>query len=254
MSRWSAVALVLAGLGLSACAGGGAASPEDEVARAVEPSLRAAAAAAEAENDPKGAAQHWRTLYLRHPDDKTLALALARNLRYAGEAQAAADLMLEATERLGRDPVLVAELGKAWLAAGRQGLALKTLAAAAALAPGDWSVQSAHGVALDAAGRTAEAQAAYARALAVSPDNPEVLNNLALSQATDGRLDDAIATLRVADEQPRAGMQVRQNLALLLALRGDVAAAERAAPRDLPPEVTRENAAFLRWLAAHRRQ
>lgn len=255
MRALSYAAVVLSVLGLSACAGGDAPPADDAaVAKAVEPSLRAAAAAAEANNDWKGAAQHWRTLYVRHPDDKTLALALARNLRYAGETQAAADLLMQALDRGGRDPALVAELGKAWLALGRQGLALKTLEEAVALAPGDWSAQSAYGVALDGAGRYAEAQAAYGRALAAAPDNPEVLNNLALSQAMSGQLDAAVATIRLAAEQPRAGMQVRQNLALLLALKGDAAGADRAAARDLPPEMVRNNAAFLRWLAANRRQ
>ena len=240
---------------LSACAGGApqsAASNEDAVAKAVEPSLRAAAATAEANNDWKGAVQHWRTLYSHHPEDKALALVLARDLRYAGEAPVAADLLQQVIARSGRDPALVAELGKAWLASGRESLALKTLEEATVLAPTAWDVHSAYGVALDSAARFAEAQAAYGRALALSPDNPEVLNNLGLSQAMAGNLADAVATLKTAEDQPRASMQVRQNLALLLTLQGDVDAADRIASKDLPPEIVRNNSAFLHWLAANR--
>jgi Flp pilus assembly protein TadD len=255
VNRWASAAVVLSPLLLSACAGGNpqaATSNEAAIATAVEPSLRAAAAAAEANNDWKGAVQHWRTLYSRHPEDKSLALALARDLRYAGEAPVAADVVQQAIARSGRDPALVAELGKAWLASGRQGLALKTLEEATTLAPGDWDVHSAYGVALDGSDRYAEAQAAYARALVLSPDNPVVLNNLGLSQAMAGKLDDAVATLKKAEDQPQASLQVRQNLALLLTLQGDVAAADRIASRGLPPEMVRNNAAFLHWLAANR--
>jgi len=249
-------AVMLSALLLSACAGGesrtAANANDDAVAKAVEPSLRAAAATAEANRDWKGAAQHWRTLYSRNPEDAALAVAFARDLRYAGETQVAADVLQQAIGRIGRDPALVAELGKAWLAEGRQGLALKTLEEATTLSPGAWDVHSAYGVALDGVERFDEAQAAYARALKLSPDNPVVLNNLGLSQAMAGRLDDAVATLQRAEEQPRADMQVRQNLALLLALKGDISAADRTATRDLPPEMVRGNAAYLRWLAANR--
>lgn len=256
MNRWISPAAVLSAVLLSACAGGNpqaqATTNESAVATAVEPSLRAAAATAEANNDWKGAVQHWRTLYSRHPEDKALALALARDLRYAGEAPLAADVIQQAIARQGRDPGLVAELGKAWLASGRQGLALKTLEEATVLAPGDWEAHSAYGVALDGSGRFAEARVAYDRALALSPDNPAVLNNLGLSQAMAGKLDDAVATLKKAEDQPQATMQVRQNLALLLTLQGDVAAADRIASRDLPPDIVRNNATFLHWLAANR--
>lgn len=255
MIRRIAPAVILSIL-LSACAGDASQTTvtanEAAVAKAVEPSLRAAAAAAEANRDWKGAAQHWRTLYSRNPDDKALAVAFARDLRYAGEPQLASDVLQQAIARGGRDPALVGELGKAWLASGRHGLALKTLEEATTLSPDAWDVHSAYGVALDGVERFDEAQAAYGRALELSPDNPVVLNNLGLSQAMVGRLDEAVATLELAEEQPEADMQVRQNLALLLALKGDVSAADRAATRNLPPEMLRANSAYLRWLAANR--
>jgi Flp pilus assembly protein TadD len=221
----------------------------DAVAKAVEPSVRAAAATAEANRDWKGAAHHWRTLYARNPEDKGLALSLARALRYAGQPQQGADLLQQAIARLGRNPALVTELAKCWLASDRTALALKTLEEAGRLAPNDWEVHSTHGVALDSTGRFAEAKAAYARALALSPENPAVLNNLALSQAMAGRLDQGIATLSRAQEQPEASLQTRQNLALLLALKGDAASAERMASKDLPPEMVRANLAYFRYLA-----
>lgn len=243
-----AIALLIAPL--AACAGlPGPATDDAALARAVEPSLRTAAVTAEANNDWKGAAQHWRTLYQRTPADQGITLALARALRYSGQAQQAADVMQGEVARHGRQPSLVAELGKAYLAADRMGLALKTLEEAATLAPADWEVHSALGVAFDALARHAEAREAYAHALAHAPDHPLVLNNLGLSLALDHRLDEAITALSQANEQPQAGPQIRQNLALLLALKGDSAAAERVAAKDLPTDMARVNAGIYRALA-----
>lgn len=221
----------------------------DAIARAVEPSLRTAAANAEANNDWKGAAQHWGTLHQRHPEDQSIRLSLARAWRYGGQPHQAADLIQDDLARSGRSVALLTELGKDYLAAERLGLALKMLEEARTKAPDNWDVHSAMGVALDAAGRFEEAQAAYAQALALSPENPVVLNNLALSQAQSGQLEMALDTLKQANEHPKAGSQLRQNMALILALKGDAPAAERLAGRDLPPEMVRTNAGIYRSLA-----
>lgn len=236
---------------LAGCASAGldAGANDDVIARAVEPSLRAAAATAEANNDWKGAAQHWGTLHQRRPEDGTITLALARVWRYGGQPQQAADLMQGELARSGRSADSLTEMGKDYLAAERLGLAIKTLEEARAKAPQRWDIASALGVALDAQGRYGEAQAAYDSALALDPENPVVLNNLALSQAQIGQLDRAVATLTRANEHPAAGAQIRQNLALLLALKGDATAAERQASKDLPPDMVRTNAAIFRTLA-----
>lgn len=237
---------------LTACAGMPMADNDGRMADAVEPSLRAAAASAEAARDYKGAAQHWGTLYQRHPRSPDIALALARTLRYAGQPQQSADIMQAQLEAKPGDADLLTELGKDYLAADRMNLALSTLERARAAAPNRWDVHSALGVAQDAAGNYSQAAETYAQALALSPDNPRILNNLALSQALAGHLDDAIATLSRAADHPKAGSQIRQNLAVLLALKGDGAKAEKLVRQDLPADMARNNTAILRALAAQR--
>jgi Flp pilus assembly protein TadD len=251
LRRRGAAALVACALA-AGCAGGVPA--DQDMAKQVDPSLRAAALTAEAGNDYKGAAQHWRTLLEHHPDDKVIAVSLARALRFSGQAQQGADLMQMMAARVGRDADLLAEMGKDYLAAERMGLALKSLDEARRLDPLRWDVPDAMGICHDIQGQPAEAAAAYAEALKLSPDNPEVLNNLAMSQALAGKLDEAIATLHHAYDQPAAGAQVRQNLALLTALKGDSADAARLAALDLPPAAARANAEIYRQIAKGVRQ
>ncbi|CAA7617008.1 tetratricopeptide repeat protein [Magnetospirillum sp. SS-4] len=240
---------LLAILLLTGCAG----SPGDgerAVAEAVEPSLRAAAAAAEANRDYKGAVQHLGTIHLRRPEDRGITVALARNLRYGGQPQAAADVIQTLLPRFPADADLLIELGKDYLAADRLALARRTLDQALAAAPERWDAHAAMAVVLDTQGLGDEARAAYARALALSPDNPPVMNNLALSLALAGRLDEAVTLMTRAADLPAATTQIRQNLALLLALKGDSAQAEKLARHDLPPDMARSNIEILRALAA----
>ncbi|HVI51381.1 MAG TPA: tetratricopeptide repeat protein [Candidatus Sulfotelmatobacter sp.] len=243
-------------LTLGACAspsgnnGSGGVSP---TAQAVDASSRAAAEASEASGDYQTAAVNWKALQERHPEDADTALHLARSLRYSGQIQPATDLLNRLLDKKGRDPVLLTELGKCYLAGDRLGLAVRTLTEAATLAPRDWQVLSALGVAQDYQGRYAEAQQAYSKALELSPDNPVILNNLGLSQAQSGLLLQARSTLERAADQPKANAQVRQNLALVRALTGDMAGAERLNRQDLPPDAVRANGAFYKSLggAAH---
>jgi Flp pilus assembly protein TadD len=67
-------------------------------------------------------------------------------------------------------------------------------------------------------------------------------------------LDAGLVTLTRAADLPAATAQVRQNLALLLALKGEGAEAERMARRDLSPEQARVNAETLRALASAARR
>lgn len=241
----SAAALVT--LSLASCAlapnGGGI------LGDVIEPSLRNAATAAESSYDYRAAANHYRALLERHPNDATIAMSFARNLRFSGSPQEAIEVLKRLNEVHGPNAVALLELGRAHLAADQLNLAVRYLTEAKTLAPGSWEVRSTLGVAHDYSGKHAEAQAEYAEALTLSPDNPAILNNLGLSLAQTGDLDGALAVLRKAVDQPSATAQVRQNLALALALKGDSAAAERLARKDLPPAMAADNAGYYRLLA-----
>jgi Flp pilus assembly protein TadD len=247
--RMAMLASVAAGLMLAGCTAGPA---EDQKQNAMElqGAQLQAAKQAEATYNYSEAVTIYQGLHAQHPEDADLSVNLARNLRFSGQPQSAISVVSEVIGAHGRTPPLLIELGKAYLAADQDNLALATLLEAKTQAPNDWEMLSTLGVAYDYQGNYADARDAYAQALIASPSNPAVLNNLALSQASSGDLSGAIATLEQAIDQPTASAQTRQNLALLMALKGDPDAAERLARKDLPPDVADNNNAYFRMISA----
>jgi Flp pilus assembly protein TadD len=246
--RMAMLATVAAGLLLVGCTQGPAENAAPNTAAILDAQLQAAKQA-EATYNYADAVNIYQGLVGQHQDDPDLELSLARNMRFAGQPQGAIAVISRMIAKQGRTPPLLIELGKAYLAADQDNLALPTLLEAKTASPNDWEVLSTLGVAYDYQGNYADAREAYAQALIASPSNPAVLNNLALSQASSGDLDGAIATLQQAIDQPAASAQTRQNLALLLALKGDPDAAERLARKDLPPDVADNNNAYFRMIS-----
>lgn len=237
-------------LAMSGCAMVADTAPKPaEKAANVEPALRQAAMMSERNASYGEAAQHYTALHARHPDDKAITLALARNLRFAGNPQRAIAVINSSAAGQSPDALTLLELGKDYLAADQLNLAKPTLERAKAAAPLNWEVLSSLGVVYDYEGDYQKAQQQYDAALFVDPENPTVLNNKALSLAQQGRLEEAVTTMKLATDQPSASAQARQNLALLMALQGDAEAAERLARKDLPPAVAEANIEYYRSLA-----
>ena len=198
--------------------------------------------------DPIATAAFWGTRYDRDPSDIPSATAFSAALRKIGQTSEAVSVMLK-TERIASDdPDVRLELGRALISDGRAFEGVRHLEDASRLRPGDWSILSAHGVALDQIGEHKAAQAQYNKALTISPNNVAVMNNKALSLALQGDLTDAELILRRATGSSGASAQVRQNLALVLGLKGDFSSAERLARGDLPPKLADNNMAYYRSL------
>ena len=109
------------------------------------------------------------------------------------------------------------------------------------------------GAVLDQMGRHPEAQRHYAAALKIVPDEPSTLSNLGLSYLLTKDLKNAEVTLRRAAAQQNAGPQVRQNLALVVGLRGRFEEAEKIASADLPENEAAANVNYLRQMLAQQR-
>lgn len=214
--------------------------------RRATPEERAAALRA----DPLAQAAFWSREIEVNPADADAGLNMARALRTLGrfaEAGQAADQVLVIAP--GNVDAML-ESARAKIASGQGFYAVEPLTRARAVAPRDWRAANLLGVAYQQTQRSAEAQAAWAQALSLSAENPEVLNNQAMAAAADGDLVQAEALLRRAAARPDAGVLVRQNLALVVGLRGNPVEAEALNRQNLPPEQVAQNVAWLRGPAA----
>ena len=202
---------------------------------------------AEAERlDPLGRAAFWAREVDVDPTDNDARLKLARALRALGrfdEAGAAADQILVMQPN---NSEALLESARAKLGANQGFYAIDAAQRAAALAPTDWRPVSLMAVALEQSERDQEALAAHQKALALAPNNAATLTNLGMFYAAHGDPAKAEPLLRKAAATPGAGVQERQNLALVLGLEGRFDEAERLERQDLPPAVVDNNLAYLR--------
>ncbi len=194
------------------------------------------------------AAFQYRTLLDRSPDNRDALLGLARNLRYVGNARLAADELLKAPGVTAGDAGILLELGKAQIAMGNAKDAVRHLQSAREKDSGNWDVFGTLGVGFDLLKSYDKAQEAYSKALTLSPGNLSVLNNMAISLALSGKIDAAISTLEDAPISIRRMPQVRQNLALFYALKGDLKKAGVLAKMDLSEVDARNNLAVFNRL------
>jgi Flp pilus assembly protein TadD len=194
--------------------------------------------------------QAWSARYAAKPDDRDAALGYARALRATDQKAQAAAVLQQAALRNAGDAELLAAYGKSLAETGRLVEAAQVLANAHAPDRPDWRILSAQGAVADQMGDPAKAQRYYEAALKIVPGEPAVLSNLGLSYALSRRLPEAEQTLRQAAANPRADARVRQNLALVLGLRGQFDEAEAVLRRDVSPDAAAETVASMRRTVA----
>ena len=216
----------------------------------IDDSFESAAKASEASGDWLAAAGFWQSLLDRDPTNLEASLGLAENLRRLGQYDLALDVLRRALSQVPDDPQVLSLYGRTLVQSGDAVDAIDPLNRAAERDDTAWENYAALGVAFGMLNQPERAEEANLRALALSPDNPNVLNNMGLAAAMDGDLDGAIDLLERAAEHDEADVTVRQNLALLLAYRGDLARAEELARQDLPEDMADRNVAFYKSLSS----
>ena len=213
IARFAAIVLIAAALGGCALlAGGEDEDSADPLAAAARQSPKYQAYAAQAER--------FRQRLAKQPKDLEALLGLARNLRYMGLAGQAGRVLEENLEAFAANPRLLAELGRAELAAGQAGPAIDRLQASIGGDPAEWRTYSALGIAYDYEKSRQLAAAAYRTALELCIDNPTVLNNMAVSAVLAGDVDGGIAILKRIPPFARQSAPVQNNLALFNEIRG----------------------------------
>ncbi len=245
-----AVLWCVCGLLLAGCEADPAEKPTDQAGR-LDRSLYQAAESFEKRRDYATATSYYRNLYRRDQTDVGAIVGLSRSLRHLRQAREAQAIILRALKETPKDRDLRAELGKVQLALGEPLKAIDTLSRVDAEIEGKrWDIKIALAIAYDRVGMYAQAERPYRLALKLSPENAVAMNNFALSLAQAGRLTEAVEILERAASLPEATSRMRQNLALLYAMQGDLTLAEQYVRRDMPPDIADQNMAYYRRLRA----
>lgn len=206
------------------------------------------------ERDWRAALDTWGDRYKADPSNAEAAINYARALRATEQRAQAVAVLEQAAIRNPNNMELLGAYGRALAAVGNYQQALDALGRAHTPDNPDWRILNAQGAVLDQMGRNPEAQRHYSAALKIAPDEPSVLSNLGLSYVLTKDLKRAEVTLRRALVQPGADPKVRQNLALVMGLRGKFAEAEQIAGEGLPPDQAAANVANLRQVLAQRQK
>ena len=188
---------------------------------------------AEAANEYEKAASYFDRIYQSDPKSKKAILGYTRNLRYLGLPRERIKTIQIGLEIFVNDSDLMMELAKSQLAASLIGDAETTLKTISEKEPKRWEIYSALGIINDRLQNYKKAQKSYKRALALSPNNVDVTNNLALSFALNGNLNEAIKLLENIVSNEKSSVQTRQNLALLYGLSGQLNKARNLSKADL---------------------
>lgn len=188
--------------------------------------------------------------YRSNPNDVDVAITYAHALRATDQRAQAVAVLEQTSIRNPRSMPLLGAYGRALAEAGQYQQALQTLDRAHTPDNPDWRILNVQGAVLDQMGRHVDAQRHYASALKIVPDEPTVLSNLGLSYLLTKDLKNAEITLRRAVAQKNAGPKVRQNLALVVGLRGRFEEAEKIASADLPESEAAANVRYLRQMIA----
>jgi Flp pilus assembly protein TadD len=215
-------------------------------------SIGQAGAVAGTETDSRKSLDAMGAHYRDNPGDTNAAIAYASALRATDQRAQAVAVLEQASIRNPNSMPLLGAYGRALADVGQYQQALVALEHAHTPDAPDWRILNVQGAVLDQMGRHADAQRHYASALKIVPDEPSVLSNLGLSYLLTKDLKNAEVTLRRAVAQPNAGPKVRQNLALVVGLRGRFAEAEKIATADLPENEATANVAYLRQMLAQK--
>jgi Flp pilus assembly protein TadD len=201
-------------------------------------------------DDPRRGLDYWGERYRTQPREPVVAINYAQALRGIGQRAQAVAVLEQATIHNPSNMELLGSYGRALADVGNHEQALDVLNRSHTPDRPDWRILNVQGAVLDQLGRHQDAQRYYATALRIMPEEPSVLSNLGLSYALSRNLPEAETVLKRAMTGRNVDPRVRQNLALVVGLRGRFEEAEAIARADLPPEQAAANVAYLRQMLA----
>ena len=222
----------------------------DDVTGSIGPVASTSTALPTNDEELRAYAESWGRRYDENPGEKVASINYARALRALTRYQQAVAVMESAAVKAPQDFDILAAYGKALADNGELAQAADVLSRSYTPDRPNWASMSAQGSVADRLGDHEQAQDLYLRALKIAPNEPNVLTNLGLSYALTKQLPLAEQTLRQAAAQPSADRRVRDNLALVLALEGKFAEAQKVNERDMSPQAAAANVAAVRQMIA----
>ncbi|MBY0502088.1 MAG: tetratricopeptide repeat protein [Alphaproteobacteria bacterium] len=138
-----------------------------------------------------------------------------------------------------------AGLGAVFLAIDQPENAISSYDRALQIDPRSAKAWNGHGIAKDMLGDHECAQANYRAAMEIDPNNPSYEANLALSMAIAGNVTESIHILERLSRCPNVTPRVRQNLALAYGLAGDMRMAKKVGRVDLSDDMVRNNVSYF---------
>ncbi|GGB57299.1 hypothetical protein GCM10011316_31730 [Roseibium aquae] len=194
----------------------------------------------------------WAGAYEQNRQDPRAIMGYADALSKNGQIVQAHAVLRSGVIAHPKDRAIASAYGKVLAMNGNFDEALNVIQRAQTPQTPDWRLLSAEGAVYDQMGQHDKARALYQQALKIQPDEPSLLNNLGLSHLLADELPEAEYTLRRAAALPGADSRVRQNLALVLGLRGKFSEAEQIATAELDPRQAQANIAYLRSMLQNR--
>lgn len=173
--------------------------------------------------DPQAALTYYEPLYKTRSTETEIALGYGQALRQTGNAQRAVVVLATHARKKNPDPGIVLEFAAANAAVGRYDIAQEF--AEKLKEDPLYGPRARHilGVALDAQGNHKAAEQAYRDALLRWEGDPTpVMNNLALSLAYQGFLDQALEELRKAHALAPEREEIKRNMKIVQDLRDSV--------------------------------
>jgi len=149
------------------------------------------------------------------PTDVPSGVHQAQLLRTSGDLNGSMHLISQLMLVAPDDARVVGEYGKLLVQQGRSDDAAQFLRRAVELAPTDWTVYSALGVAYDQLNDSVDAKLAYEHALVLKPGEPAILNNYGMSRMLAGDATAARALMLQAKASGSKDPKIDSNLALL---------------------------------------
>ncbi|GGF14341.1 hypothetical protein GCM10011611_20160 [Aliidongia dinghuensis] len=201
------------------------------------PSLLAAADAARQDGRFEEAMPIYQQILLSDPKSLAAKYGMAECLLgsdKAGDARAIYEELAQNAEFHAR--ALQGE-GLVGLTLSQREQAAKALRAATEADPSLWRSWNGLGLLADLKRQPQEAQEAYSHALAANPDSAVLHNNLGYSRLLAGKPDEAMVELRKAYGIDPDSETIQNNVRLVLAAKGNYAAAVKDVPRHELPAV-----------------